>query len=96
MRFKVDLKRIFLSEFMKASIEISMYPLTEKYGTPILQFIHRLKEYPELEVRSNTMSTQVFGEYDDLMKIMTKEMKTTFEGVNETVMVFKIANLDLR
>ena len=49
-----------------------------------------------MEVRSNTMSTQVFGEYDDLMSIMTKEMKTAFEGDNETVMVFKIANLDLR
>jgi uncharacterized protein YqgV (UPF0045/DUF77 family) len=73
-----------------------MYPLTKEYGTPILQFIHRLKEYPELEIRSNTMSTQVFGEYDDLMSILTKEMKASFSEELETVMVFKIANLDLR
>jgi uncharacterized protein YqgV (UPF0045/DUF77 family) len=81
---------------MKASVEISMYPLTKEYGTPILQFIHRLKEYPELEIRSNTMSTQVFGEYDDLMSILTKEMKASFSEELDTVMVFKIANLDLR
>jgi uncharacterized protein YqgV (UPF0045/DUF77 family) len=81
---------------MKASVEISMYPLTPEYGTPILQFIQKLKEYSQLEVRSNTMSTQVFGEYDELMSILTKEMKTSFQNGEETVMVFKIANLDLR
>lgn len=81
---------------MKASLEISMYPLTPEYGTPILQFIQKLKEYSQLEVRSNTMSTQVFGEYDELMSILTKEMKTSFQNGEETVMVFKIANLDLR
>ena len=81
---------------MRASVEISMYPLTKEYGTPILQFIQRLKAYPELEVRVNTMSSQIFGEYDELMSILTKEMKTSFAEGLDTLMVMKVANLDLR
>jgi uncharacterized protein YqgV (UPF0045/DUF77 family) len=81
---------------MNASIEISMYPLTNHYGTPILQFINRLKTYDTLSVVSNTMSTQVFGNYDDLMVAIQREMKTSFEVHQHVVMILKIANLDLR
>jgi uncharacterized protein YqgV (UPF0045/DUF77 family) len=81
---------------MNASIEISMYPLTSQYGTPVLQFINRLKTYETLTVVSNTMSTQVFGPYDALMEAIQKEMKTSFDLHQNVVMVLKIANLDLR
>lgn len=81
---------------MQASVEISMYPLRRDYGTPILQFIDRLKKYPELEVYVNTISTQIFGPYDALMAALSREMKTAFEEDSETVMVMKILNIDLR
>ena len=81
---------------MKASIEISMYPLNKEYGTPILDFINRLNEYPDIVVKTNTMSTQVFGDYLQLMEIVTKEMQATFEQDNTTVMVMKVVNADLR
>ncbi len=81
---------------MKASIEISMYPLDKEYGNHILAFIKELKEHPELEVRTNTMSTQVFGDYDILMDLMKNEIKTAFQTTNTTVMVLKIVNEDLR
>ena len=81
---------------MKTSIEISMYPLNENYGTAILKFIKKLKTYAELEIHTNTMSSQIFGDYDDMMGILTKEMKQTFEEGTDTIMVFKIANLDLK
>ncbi len=81
---------------MTASLEISMYPLTAQYGTPILQFIARLKSYEPLSVHSNTMSTQVFGPYDILLEALHKEMKTSFEEKHDVVMVMKIANLDLK
>lgn len=80
---------------MKASAELSMYPLDPDYGTPILKFIERLKGHPELTVRTNHMSTQVFGEYDQLMAAIACEMKTSFLEENTVVMVMKIANLDL-
>ncbi len=82
--------------FMKASVEISMYPLTENYGTAILTFLDKLKRYPSIEMHSNTMSTQLFGNYDEIMEALTKEIKESFRNGNDSVIVFKIANLDLR
>ncbi len=81
---------------MQASIEISMYPLNAEYGPPILDFIHRLNQHPQLEIRTNTMSTQIFGEYDELMRIVPAEMKTTFEQDNTVIMVMKVINANLR
>ena len=80
---------------MKASIEISMYPLDEDYGNQILGFIKSLNKHPELEVRTNSMSTQIFGEYDILMDLMKNEIKTVFSTTKTTIMVLKIVNLDL-
>ena len=81
---------------MNLSVEISMYPLNQEYGTPILQFIERLKSYKELEIRSNTMSTQVFGEYGMVMDVIKEEMKTAFLTEDAVVMVMKFINKDLK
>ena len=80
---------------MKASLEISMYPLDKAYERPILDFIERLNGHPELSVHTNTMSTQVFGDYDALMAAVTKEMKRSFEQEPSVVMVMKVINSDL-
>ena len=80
---------------MRASAELSMYPLDENYGNTILDFIHRLKAYKELEIKTNSMSTQVFGDYDFLMDTLKKEMKISFENQEAIVMVMKVVNMDL-
>jgi len=80
---------------MKASVEMSMYPLDPAYGNVILDFIKRLNQYPNLKIKSNTMSTQVFGEYDELMGVVQKEMKVSFEKEKAVVMVMKVVNMDL-
>ena len=77
---------------MKTSVEISMYPLDAEYGTPILKFINRLRQNENLKIVSNNMSTQIFGEYDEVMEAINREMKKSFEE-NETVaMVMKVVN----
>lgn len=81
---------------MKISVEISMYPLQPAYETPILQFIQRLRTHPELTVRTNSMSTQVFGEFEELTRALTAEIKTSFEEGIPSIMVMKWVNLDLR
>jgi uncharacterized protein YqgV (UPF0045/DUF77 family) len=81
---------------MQASIEISLYPLRKDYETTIIQFIERLKSHPDLEVRPNTMSTQVFGDYDLLMDVLKKELKTSFQENADSLAVIKFANLNLR
>ena len=81
---------------MNISVELSMYPLCETYGTPILTFIDRLKSHAGITVSTNSMSTQVFGPYEVVMEVLNKEMKHAFEGENTVVMVAKFANIDLK
>lgn len=81
---------------MIASLDISMYPLHQEYKQPILDFIDRLRQYEELDVRVNNLSTQVFGEYDRLLEILRMEMKKSFEEESALVMVLKIVNMDVR
>lgn len=75
---------------MKTSVEISMYPLTPDYETPILDFIKRLNTHPNLKIETNTMSTQIFGDYNEIMAALNKEMKVSLEQGDTTVMVMKV------
>ena len=80
---------------MRISVEISKYPLAEEYKTPIKDFIARLQQHDELQVVCNTMSTQVFGDFDVLMPILTSQMKLSFEQFGKQVFVCKFINADL-
>ena len=80
---------------MKASVEISYYPLKSEFVTPILDFIKRLNTHSEIEARTNGMSTQVFGEYEQVMQILTREIGQSFE-LPHSVFILKIVNADLR
>ena len=52
---------------MKCSVEISMYQLDVNYIEPITFFIKRLKRHPFISLETNGMSTQVFGNYDNVI-----------------------------
>ncbi|MFZ6050858.1 hypothetical protein [Halocola ammonii] len=80
---------------MKISAEMSLYPLEEKYEKPILEFIDKLKSHPELTVNVNTMSTQVFGEFDTVMDEIKIAMKSTFSEELARILVVKFINSDL-
>ena len=80
---------------MKTSVEISYYPLRENYLKPIGDFIDRLNTYKELIVKTNGMSTQVFGDYDAVMKAITREIKASIE-LPHSVFVMKVINADLQ
>lgn len=80
---------------MKISVEISYYPLHEEYVNPILAFIEQLKTYQDLEVVSNGMSTQVFGEYSSVMLALNQEIEKAF-ALPRSVFILKIINSDLR
>lgn len=80
---------------MKTSVEISYYPLRPEFVTPILDFIKRLKTYKDIEAVTNGMSTQVFGEYDTVMKALTTEIEKSFE-LPHSVFILKIVNADLK
>ena len=80
---------------MKTSVEISYYPLNENYLKPIGDFIDRLNTYEELIVKTNGMSTQVFGDYDAVMEAITREIKTSIK-LPHSVFVMKVINADLQ
>ncbi len=79
---------------MKTSAEISYYPLNQEYVPPIREFIDRINTYEGLTVRTNGMSTQIFGEYDILMNALTNEIRHSFNHPH-SVFVMKIINADL-
>ena len=79
---------------MKISVDISYYPLEVQFIPHIKNFIARMNEYKNLVVNTNTMSTQVFGEYFDVMTALTNEIHGSFEQPH-SVFVMKIINADL-
>ena len=81
---------------MQISIEISLYPLNKNFISPIDNFIYRLKKYDNIEVRTNNMSTQLFGEFDDIIKILKVEMEKTFKNETNSAFNLKIVNGDSR
>lgn len=79
---------------MKVSAEISYYPLHDEYIPPIKDFIRRLNEHDQLTVSTNGMSTQVFGDYFEVMNTLTNEIHSSFE-LPHSVFILKLVNADL-
>ncbi len=77
---------------MRVAADISLYPLDADFIPPIKDVIERLNAHPELEVVTNPMSTQVRGEYADVMAALTAEIGTTFERVPKAVFAIRILN----
>jgi uncharacterized protein YqgV (UPF0045/DUF77 family) len=75
---------------MRAAIEISMYPLTADYLSPIQAFIDRLNTHPGLRVRTNALATQIWGPMDQIMRILTEEMTRAAAAAPQLVFVMKV------
>jgi uncharacterized protein YqgV (UPF0045/DUF77 family) len=79
---------------MRISVDISLYPLNENYVDPILTFIAKLETNPNLIVKRNSLSTQIFGEYRDVMDCLDDEIEAVFDAVPESVFVLKMVGTD--
>ena len=79
---------------MNISVDISLYPLTENYVDLILDFIARIEGIDGISVARNTLSTQIFGEYKQVMALLETEMERTFNQLPYSVFVLKIVGLD--
>jgi uncharacterized protein YqgV (UPF0045/DUF77 family) len=75
---------------MEIGVEISLYPLHQQYIPPIQDFIDRLNAEAGLRVVTNSMSTQVFGDYETVMQTLVRELRTTFEAGDKAVFVMKV------
>lgn len=77
---------------MRVAVDISLYPLDADFIPPIKDVIARLNDHEELETWTNAMSTQVVGEFDDVMDALRAEIGTTFEKLPKAIFVIKILN----
>ena len=75
---------------MRIAVDISLYPLDAHYVAPIKDFIARLNRYPDLQVLTNAMSTQVAGEHDRVFAALAEESRVTFEAGRRAVFVMKV------
>lgn len=79
---------------MNTSIDISYYPLKDEFKPSIKDFIQRLNKYQNIVVQSNGMSTQVFGDFREVMDILTNEIEKSF-SIPHSVFILKIINANL-
>ncbi|MFT6094911.1 MAG: hypothetical protein ACJA2Q_002818 [Pseudohongiellaceae bacterium] len=81
---------------MKASVDISLYPLADEYIPAIKEFIERVQEYPGIAVVRSDLSTQLYGDFDQIMELLTVEVKLSWEKYGKGVFVIKFLKDDLR
>ena len=75
---------------MHVAVELSLYPLTERYIPPILDFIERLNARAGLSVVTNSMSTQVSGEFDAVFDALRVEIAASLARGERAVFVMKV------
>lgn len=80
---------------MQATIEISMYPLSDDYIQRVLDFLENLKKHHNITIETNGLSTQIFGDYHELLDILKLEMFEVFLDQN-AIFVLKIGKGTLK
>ena len=79
----------------RVSVDISLYPLTEEYKVPILNFIRELQRRPGLDVVTNPLSTQVHGPFDAVWATLGELLPASFGESYLQVAVLKIVSVDV-
>ncbi len=64
---------------MDVGVEISLYPLAERAAPLIHAFIEQLSSRPGLKVVPGSLSTQVYGEYDQVFAAVREAMRAALE-----------------
>ncbi|HVO47460.1 MAG TPA: hypothetical protein VMT29_14125 [Steroidobacteraceae bacterium] len=75
---------------MDIGVEISLYPLNADFIPPIQDFIDRLNAAGRFRVITNSLSTQVFGPYEEVMAALARELRVTFANNAKSVFVMKV------
>ena len=78
---------------MNISVELTLSPLQDDFETPIIQFIKKLRT-SGLTVLENPLSTQVFGDYDEVMELLNSEIKESFKNLDHVVLTMKVVKSD--
>lgn len=78
---------------MNISVELTLTPIQDDYEPVIIDFIRKMRN-SGLTVKENPLSTQVYGDYDEVMSLLNKEIKNAFEAMERGLMYVKIVKSD--
>jgi len=78
---------------MNISVELTLTPLQDDFEPPIIAFIKKLRA-SGLKVLENPLSTQVYGDYDQVMGLLQAEIKEAFENTSHVLLQMKIVKSD--
>ena len=74
---------------MDISVELTFSPLQDDFEEHIIRFIKKLRA-SGLVVKENPLSTQVYGEYHKVMRLLTTEMEEALELIDNGLLYVKI------
>lgn len=78
---------------MEISVELTFSPLQDDFEKHIIDFIQKLRA-SGLTILENPLSTQVFGPYDEVMKVLSLEIKDAFGLMDKGLLYMKIVKSD--
>jgi len=87
---------VVLHKKMKASIEISHYAFDSEFVDKVQEFIDALHNEKRIEISTNALSTQVFGDFDIVMDTLKSCVKKHFVSYPSGAFVVKILSGDAR
>ena len=79
---------------MQVSVDISLYPLHQDYIPQIDAFIFLLNQEPNVQVVTNALSTELYGEYRTVMGLLAKAMGDHMAIHDDSVFSIKVLNGD--
>ena len=78
---------------MNISVELTFSPLQDDFESHIINFIKKLRT-SGLTILENPLSTQVYGDYDTVMKVLQAEIKIAFELMDKGLLYMKMVKSD--
>ena len=79
---------------MKISVELTLTPLHDDFEPIIINFIKQLRA-SGLKIIETPLSTQIYGDYDKVMTLLTDEIKEAMELMEHGLLWMKIVKSDL-
>ena len=79
---------------MQVSVDISLYPLHQDYIPQIDAFILLLNQAPNVQVVTNALSTQLYGEYETVMGLLARAMGDHMAINDDSVFSIKVLKGD--
>jgi uncharacterized protein YqgV (UPF0045/DUF77 family) len=76
---------------MEITVEISYYPLIEKYQQPVEKFINEIGKNKEVVIEAGMMSTLITGKYEEVLNLIQQKLKPLMEKY-PSVFSLKISN----